>query len=131
MKHQRQFDVLGLGAVAVDDFIFVESYPPPDSKAQVRGRKRSCGGLAATALITAARFGGRCAYAGVLGRDALSAFVLGYLKNEGIDISHVKRAPTAGPVYSSIVVAQKGGTRNIFHDERQAVGPGIRVSAAL
>jgi sugar/nucleoside kinase (ribokinase family) len=131
MKHKRSFDVLGLGAVAVDDFIFVENYPPPDSKARVRGRQRSCGGLAATALIMAARLGGRCAYAGVLGRDALSAFVLGYLKNEGIDVSHVKRAPTAGPVYSNIVVAQKGGTRNIFHDERQAVGPDMRVPAAL
>src|SRR5882724_11896705 len=89
MKREKSFDVLGFGAVAVDDFIFVESYPPPDSKARVLSRKRTCGGLAATALIAAARLGGRCAYAGVLGHDALSTFVLGRLQAEGIDVSHV------------------------------------------
>jgi len=131
MERKKTFDVLGLGAVAVDDFIFVERYPPPDSKARVLSRTRTCGGLAATALIAAARLGGRCAYAGVLGHDSLSTFVLGRLKADGIDVSHVRRSSSAGPVYSNIVVARKGGTRNIFHDETYAVGPGLTPSGPL
>ena len=72
----KRFDVLGLGAVAVDDLIYVEAYPPPDAKAQVIGRQRRCGGLTSIALVTAARLGARCAYAGALGNDELSEFAL-------------------------------------------------------
>src|SRR5438105_12565656 len=131
MQQRKSFDVLGLGAVAVDDFIYVERYPPPDSKARVLGRKRNCGGLAATALITAARLGARCAYAGVLGQDELSAFAFKCLGAEGVELSHLKRISSAGPVYSNVVVDQQSGTRNIFHDERRAVGPGMHVPANL
>ena len=43
MAAANQIDILGLGAVAVDDVICVEGYPPPDTKAQVIGRQRSIG----------------------------------------------------------------------------------------
>ena len=54
-KEERGFDILGLGAVAVDDLIYVESYPPPDVKSKVLRRERHCGGLTATALVLQAR----------------------------------------------------------------------------
>ena len=54
-KEESGFDILGLGAVAVDDLMYVESYPPPDVKTRVLRRERHCGGLTATALVTAAR----------------------------------------------------------------------------
>ncbi len=49
------FDILGFGAVAVDDLLYVDAYPPPDSKIRVRRRRRQCGGLTGTALVAAAR----------------------------------------------------------------------------
>jgi ribokinase len=70
----------------------------------------------ATALVAATRLGARCAYAAVLGFDALSEFALEGLKREGIDVSGVVRAPKASPVYSVIVVGEDRGTRNIFFD---------------
>ena len=82
MPAANQIDILGLGAVAVDDVICVEGYPPPDAKAQVIGRQRRFGGLTGIALVTAARLGARCAYAGTLGRDELSCFALESLKRE-------------------------------------------------
>lgn len=118
----KQCDILGLGGVAVDDFIFVESYPPADAKVQVLRRERHCGGLTATALITAARLGARCAYAGVLGKDDLSGFALGHLARGGIDTTRVRRVTGARPIYSNIVVDLKRGTRNIFYDLRQVIG---------
>ena len=124
-------DILGLGAVAVDDFIFVEAYPPPDAKARVLRRERHCGGLAATALVAAARLGARCAYAGVLGNDELSEFALNCLKQEGIDTGHVQRTRTARPVYSNIVVVERRGTRNIFFDLKNVVGAGLHTAARL
>lgn len=127
----KAVDVLGLGAVAVDDFIYVARYPPPDAKARVLRRDRQCGGLTATALVTAARLGARCAYAGVLGRDELSGFALGCLKREGVDVAWVQRRPAAGPGYSTIIVDQERGTRNIFSDVRRVVGASTRTPAAL
>src|SRR5206468_4095602 len=75
----KRIDILGLGAVAVDDFIYLEAYPAPDAKARVLRRERNCGGLTAIALVAAARLGARCAYAGVLGRDESSGFAVEFL----------------------------------------------------
>jgi len=127
----KRIDVLGLGAVAVDDLLFVEAYPPPDGKAEVVGRERHCGGLAATALVTAARLGARCAYAGVLGKDELSTFAIRCLQRAGVNTSHVQRNPCAQPVHSTIVVDRRHGARNIFYDLDRVIGAGRRTSAAL
>ena len=109
-------DVLGLGCVAVDDLLYVESFPPPDTKTRIRRRSRYCGGLTATALVAAARLGARCAYAGALGDDELSRFVLETFAREGIDTAARVFHPEARPVASMIVVDEQTGTRNIFFD---------------
>ena len=67
------FDILGMGCVAVDELLYVPSFPVPDTKMRVRHRERQCGGLAATALVAAARAGARCTYAGTLGDDGETA----------------------------------------------------------
>ena len=46
-------DVLGLGAVAVDDLLYVDRYPEAESKIRVRRRERQCGGQTGTALVAA------------------------------------------------------------------------------
>ena len=51
------FDVLGLGAVAVDELIYVEGFPPPDVKTRVSRIERQCGGLTATALVAGGQAG--------------------------------------------------------------------------
>jgi sugar/nucleoside kinase (ribokinase family) len=116
------FDVLGIGCTAVDEILYVPEYPAGDGKMEVRQRERHCGGLCATALVAAARLGARCAFAGTLGDDEDSRFVLQTLTREGIDCRQVVRQPKAGPVRSIIVVDETRRTRTIFFDTRQAVG---------
>jgi len=127
----QAIDILGLGAVALDDHLFVEAYPPPDSKTRVTRLERHCGGLTGTALVAAARLGACCAYAGVMGHDHLSDFVLRRLEREGIDVSHVPRRPRAGPVHSHIIVGQRRGSRNVFSHVPPLVGASLRTPAAL
>ena len=86
-----RFDILGFGAVAVDDLIYVDVYPPAESKVRVHHRLRQCGGLTGTALVAAARLGASCAYVGLLGNDELSEYVLECFAREGIDASHCVR----------------------------------------
>ncbi|MBI2502826.1 MAG: permease [Candidatus Latescibacteria bacterium] len=119
-----KIEVLGLGAVAVDEILHVDHYPPADAKAQVRRRERRCGGLAATALVAAARLGCRCAYAGVLGMDEPSAFAARCLEQEGIDLSQAQRRPEAQIIRSAIIADLGAGTRNIFFDLNGVVGAG-------
>ena len=110
------FDILGLGCVAVDDLLYVASYPSADCKVPIRRQERQCGGLAATAMVAAARLGAKCAYAGTLGDDELSRFVFQRLTEEGVDTSLIRQRADAKPIHSHIVVDESTQTRTIFYD---------------
>ena len=107
------YDILGLGGIAVDDLIYVEAYPAPDTKTLIQGRERRCGGLTATAMVAASRAGKSCAFAGVLGPGELSAYVQGELQQEGVDVEYVVQHPEGRPIHATIVVDGRG-QRNIF-----------------
>lgn len=113
-RKSKRFDIIGLGCAALDDILYVKSYPPADAKIHVQRRERHCGGLTATALVAAARLGARCAFAGTLGTDDASEFVLETFRRERVNTDHVVRRKDAGPVLSTIVVDEQRGTRNIF-----------------
>lgn len=110
----EQWDVMGFGALAVDDLLYVDHYPPANSKTHVRARQRQGGGLCATALVAAARLGARAAYTGVLGPDELSRFAVEELEGEGVDCSAVLYRPDARPIHSVIIVDRSTATRNVF-----------------
>src|SRR2546425_1321454 len=116
------FDVLGLGCTAVDDLLYVDAYPAPDSKVRVRLRERQCGGLTATALVAAARAGAQCGYAGVLGHDDDSEFAVHSLRREGIDVQHLLRREDVRPIHSTIIVDETAHTRTILFDLAGSVG---------
>jgi sulfofructose kinase len=111
---QPKWDVLGLGAVAVDDLLYVERYPTLDSKAPVLESRRQAGGLAATALVAVARQGSRAAYCGILGEDEPSRFTIQNLEREHVDCSAVRILPGARPIYSVVIVEQPTGRRSVL-----------------
>ena len=110
------FDILGAGAVTVDDLLYVREFPKPESKTRVEESARQMGGLTAAALVAAARLGARCAFAGVLGDDELSRLALASLEGEGIDTGLVVRRAGARPRHSTIIVVLEGNTRTILVD---------------
>lgn len=114
MERQKLYDVLGLGVLAVDELLYVEHYPPPDTKTPVLHRERQAGGLTGTALVAAARLGAKCTYAGMMGHDDLSQFVAETFRREGVDLTHVVWRDDAQPVHSLIIVDTHAHTRNIF-----------------
>jgi len=110
----KPWDILGIGAVAVDDLIYVDHYPPADSKTRALARQRQGGGLAGTALVTAARLGVNPAYFGVLGDNDLSRFTRQELKREGVDCSAVRMQTEAEPFHSTIIVVQPTAQRTVL-----------------
>ena len=129
-KEKKSFDVLGLGCTAVDDLFYVPSFPAPDEKVQVERSVRRFGGLTGVALITAARLGARCAYAGCLGTDELSLFVAGHFAEEGVDLAHAPRPAKAVVVRSTIVVGDDTGSRNVFFQNQGLIGAHDSLPAA-
>src|SRR5271157_1606357 len=118
----NHFDILGLGCTAVDDLLYLDAHPAPDTKAPIRSRGRQCGGLTLTALVAAARMGCRCAYAGMLGDDELSQFVVQQLVDEGIDTMHICRRTDARPIRSTILVDRGRQTRTILYEVGELLG---------
>jgi len=119
------WDVLGFGAVAVDDLLYLDGFPAADSKMPVQEERRAGGGLAATALVAAARLGARTAYAGILGEGELSRFSIAELEREGVDCSLVRVQPGAQPCHSTILVDRLTGHRTILHFTAAVVAPAI------
>jgi sulfofructose kinase len=118
----KRFDLLGLGCAAVDDLIYVPTFPAPDRKLRVEKSLRRCGGLTGAALAAAARLGAHCAYAGCLGTDEYSRHVAENFTREGVDISHSPRLAEARVVHSTIVVGQDSGSRNVFFEDQGMIG---------
>src|SRR5262245_30544732 len=116
------WDIVGLGCVAVDDLLYLDSFPTPDTKVLLRGRQRQCGGLSGNALVAAARLGARCAYAGTLGDDEASRYLLATLRAEGVDVSTVRIVEGARPIRSAVLIDQSRHTRTVLADLTGTVG---------
>lgn len=109
------WDVLGIGTSAVDELVYVDRFPQPDTKRPVQDIRRQGGGLTATALVTAARQGARAAYCCLIGDDELSRYVLAELEEEGVDCSPCQRDPAGRPAHAIVIVARENGTRTILY----------------
>ncbi len=118
----KKIDVLGLGCAAVDELVYVASFPLADRKEPVLRRARSCGGLTGTALVTASRLGAVCAFAGRLGPDEACRHVEENFRRENVDVAHAPREPDANVVHSTIVVGEDTGSRNVFFQTPANVG---------
>ena len=118
-----QWDILGFGAVTVDDLIYVDHHPLPDTKMPVQSKQRQGGGLAGTALVAAARLGAKAAYCGVLGDDELSHFTLQELEREGVDCAPTAHQPDARPIYAVVIVDQSTGHRSILYSNAGVLEP--------
>jgi sulfofructose kinase len=111
----KRWDVLGFGAVAVDDLIYLDRYPEADEKMRMRGQARDGGGMAGTALVTAAKLGATATWAGVLGFDDLSVWTLEEFSKARVDTGPVIRFGAARPIHSIILVERVAGTRTILY----------------
>ncbi len=111
----KRWDVLGFGAVAVDDLVYLDRYPQADEKVPMRGKARDGGGMAGTALVAAAKLGASAAWAGVLGFDDLSVWTLDAFNAARVDTEPVIRFGAARPIHSIVLVERAGGTRTILY----------------
>lgn len=110
----QKFDVVGLGAVAVDLVATVNRWPAAGEKIQLSSLRMHDGGNVATALTAVARLGGRACFAAKLGRSEMASRAVDSLRRSDVDISMVIRSEGAEPIQSLIVTNPLDGKRTIF-----------------
>jgi sulfofructose kinase len=110
----KPIDILAMGCVAIDDFLYVSEYPAAETKIRVTRGERRCGGLAGGALQTVASLGARSAFAATLGNDELSSFVVDRFQSAGISLEYLRRQPGVRPIHSTIIVDTTHHTRTVF-----------------
>jgi len=111
----RDLQVLGFGALAVDDIIYVDR-PLNAGKGKVTNRTQDHGGNVATALVAVARLGGRAGFIGWLSDQPLTDVGGCELERHGVDISFAPRRSDARPIRSVITVGPDGD-RFIAYDD--------------
>jgi sugar/nucleoside kinase (ribokinase family) len=118
-------DIVGLGLNATDTVLVVRDFPALGGKQRVESISQQAGGQVATALVTCRRLGLSARYIGKVGDDPGGRFQLASLKQEGIDVSRVKKVRGAANQFGHIIVDQRTGERTIFwdRDPRLAVTP--------
>lgn len=122
--------MLGFGAVAVDDLVFLERFPQPEEKVAIISQQRQGGGLVGTALVAASRMGVDTAYCGVFGNDAFSEFSRQAFLDEGVDISLLQFEDEASPFHSLVLVDQSNQQRTILYDQHGIIEPEITPEVA-
>ncbi|PYE43425.1 sugar/nucleoside kinase (ribokinase family) [Rhizobium sp. PP-F2F-G20b] len=111
----HRLDVLGFGAVAIDDIVYVDR-PLKAGKGKVVGRTRDFGGNVATALVAVAKLGGQAGFIGWLGSTPDEDPSAGELERQGVDVSRAPRRPDARAIRSVITVGPDGD-RFIAYDD--------------
>jgi sugar/nucleoside kinase (ribokinase family) len=113
-----RWDVVGVGANAVDLVNVVSEYPQPQgpsSKIRVGRRLLSCGGQTANAMATCASFGLRSAYVGATGSDEHGLFLRETLAARGVDVTHVITREATNQ-FAVIILDETTGERVILWD---------------
>lgn len=105
--------VTGVGQCCWDTLAVVGEYPTPDSKVEALAWEEQGGGPVATALVTLARLGVSCRFAGVVGDDETGRRIAASLREEGIDLSSLAVRSGASSQRAFIVVERGSGRRTI------------------
>lgn len=110
----RAPDIVGIGVCTVDHLMTVPHMPGNNVNMKASAYLRQPGGLAACALMAAARLGARCKIIAQIGDDADGQYIRGELASEGVDTSSlVARAGSQSHV-SLILVDERSGDRSIM-----------------
>jgi sulfofructose kinase len=93
-----------------DSIMRVDVFPEAGAKVQASDYVTTTGGQSGNAAVAIARLGAAVSYAGPLGgeQDDVATYVVNALKREGIDCTHVVRAPDGKSSVSLIMIDAAG-----------------------
>lgn len=109
----KRFDILAIGYACVDCVAAVERLPRLDEKILARSLTIQGGGLAATAMVAAARLGARTALISTIGADEIGRQITDELEREDVDLSLCPARETGESAFAFVMIEKAGGLRTI------------------
>jgi sugar/nucleoside kinase (ribokinase family) len=116
-------DILGIGLSTLDVLIRTDRLPTWDVCGTAGGYTVDGGGMAATAMVAAAKLGARTAHVGVAGTDLFGCHKLALLEKAGVDTSGVVRADGREPCLVIVLVRGDGERTFLGPDGGRALQP--------
>jgi len=101
-------DITGLGTVAMDVILQVDSLPGEDGFAVIKQRKYLEGGSASNVMVQAARLGAKCGFVSQVGDDEIGDAIINGLKKEGVDTSLMLTKKGGTSLHTNIIVGDNG-----------------------
>lgn len=101
-------DIIGLGTVAMDVVLQVDSLPKEDGFAVIKNRKYLPGGSAANVLVQASRLGANCGFITQIGDDEIGGEIIKSLKKEHIDTTFLSVKQDGTSLHTNVVVGEEG-----------------------
>ena len=101
------------GNLTFDNTVYGDKFIVEDERNSFDYSTMTPGGPASNAASVIAKFGNQVDFYGRIGNDAYGAFVRDMLKDENIDISHLKESDSVSTPFSFIIINTADSTRTI------------------
>lgn len=108
-------DVASVGHLNFDIYLKTSELPELDESVEALDLYTGGGGSGANFAVAAARLGVRVKFIGAVGGDPLGELSLRELRQEGVDVTHVKRIPTLKSGVVVVLVHPDGGKRMVSY----------------
>ena len=112
-------EVLAIGTAAYDFSLFIDEFPPENSKAEVYDLVEGGGGPAANAAYLLSMWGVRCGFAGLLGDDYYGRQIRSEFASVSTDLTLTVIRPGHPTAVSFILVNTWNGSRTIVNRKGQ------------
>ncbi len=122
-------DVLCIGHAACDVSLFVDQYPPENSKCETHESLEACGGPAANAAWLLSSWGLRTGFAGLVGDDVHGKRTHDEFTAAGTDVSLLELRPGHATPLSIILINRESGSRTIINRKVKAVSLSLNAAA--
>ena len=117
------FDVIGIGAAALDIVNLVDHFPDHEEVQRARAVAVQGGGPVATALVALARLGASTAMIDAIGDDWRSKIILEEFACEGVNTEAIKVYAGASATLATILVQEETAERTIVYHPGSAGEP--------
>ncbi|MFH1571384.1 MAG: PfkB family carbohydrate kinase [Gemmatimonadota bacterium] len=132
---ERQHRVIGVGLACLDQLLLWQDMSRPVRESRIVGRDLQGGGMAATAMVAAARLGGPAELWTAVGDDWVGDHILQELAREQVETGQVVRLPGGRTLMVTVCVDQATGERHFMYSDGrsqpdQPVGDLARLAGA-
>ena len=115
MAKDHMSSIIALGGVTIDHVYVVDHHPDPDGVAHIQRNYTKVGGIAANAIVAAARLGGDVSFVGAVGDDQDGETAIDYLREASVDTRWIQKLHGDSTSYSIIQVSSHDQTRIILN----------------